>query len=88
MQTILYAQGASGTCSTVSNPLTYEQSSGILMLNSYGTTAPNTTQPPKIVGQTSRERPLRNRGVRSHVINQAACDATTSISRTTPGTAR
>jgi hypothetical protein len=53
MQTILYAQGASGTCSTVSNPLTYEQSSGILVLNSYSTTPPTSSQPPKIAGQTS-----------------------------------
>jgi Putative Flp pilus-assembly TadE/G-like len=35
MQTILYAEGSSGTCSTMSNLLTYEQSSGILFLNSY-----------------------------------------------------
>jgi hypothetical protein len=39
MQTIMYAQGASGTCSTMKNPLTYEQSSGILYLNSYPQTS-------------------------------------------------
>ncbi len=50
MQTILYAQGSSGTCSTMSNPLTYESSSGILVLNSFGTTLPSASQPPRIVG--------------------------------------
>ncbi|HXH96010.1 MAG TPA: pilus assembly protein TadG-related protein [Gaiellaceae bacterium] len=50
MQTTLYAQGSSGDCSTMSNPLTYEQSSGILLLNSYGTSAPAAGQPPKIIG--------------------------------------
>jgi hypothetical protein len=35
-QAVLHAQGADGTCNTSSNPLTYDQSSGILLLNSYG----------------------------------------------------
>jgi hypothetical protein len=34
-QTVLHAQGADGTCNTSSNPLTYDQSSGLLLLNSY-----------------------------------------------------
>jgi hypothetical protein len=50
MKAVLYAPGASGTCSTVGSPLTYEQNSGILMLNSYGTSVPTATQPPKIIG--------------------------------------
>jgi hypothetical protein len=52
-QTILYAQGASGTCTTMSNPLTYESNSGILLLNSYGTSAPTAAQPPKIIGNAN-----------------------------------
>jgi hypothetical protein len=34
-QTILHAEGNDNTCNTSSNPLTYEQNSGILLLNSY-----------------------------------------------------
>jgi hypothetical protein len=51
MKAILYAPGASGTCSTVGNPLTYETSNnGILYLNSYGTSVPTSSQPPSLVG--------------------------------------
>lgn len=52
-QAILYAQGASGDCTTMSNPLTYEASSGIQILNSYGTTLPTSTQAPKLIGSRS-----------------------------------
>ena len=51
MQTILYAQGAGGTCDPTnpSNPATYESGSGILYLNSYPTTTlgtlPNNASP-------------------------------------------
>lgn len=50
MQVTLYAQGSDGTCATVGNSKTYEQSSGILYVNSYGTAVPTGTQPPAIVG--------------------------------------
>jgi hypothetical protein len=50
MKTTLYAPGASGTCSTLGAPLTYEQNSGILMVNSYATSLPTSSQPPKIIG--------------------------------------
>jgi hypothetical protein len=50
MQTTLYAPGVSGTCSTMGSPLVYEQNSGILMLNSYGTSVPTATQAPRIIG--------------------------------------
>jgi hypothetical protein len=79
VQTVLYAQGASGTCSTVSNPLTYEASSGILDLNSYGTTSPTSTQAPGIVGQTSASGLCATEACGVTVINQAApntCQAT------------
>jgi hypothetical protein len=50
MQTTLYAPGADGTCGTLGSPLVYEQNSGILLLNSYRTTAPPAHQAPLIVG--------------------------------------
>jgi len=54
MKAILYAPGASGDCSTLGSPLTYEGSNnGILYLNSYGTTLPTATDPPKLVGNGS-----------------------------------
>ena len=53
MQAQLYAPGVSGTCSTLGSPLTYEQNSGILMLNSYGTTVPTAGNPPKLIGDSN-----------------------------------
>lgn len=54
MKAIIYAPGASGTCSTVGSPITYEGSNnGLLFLNSYGTTLPTSAQPPVIIGNGS-----------------------------------
>jgi Putative Flp pilus-assembly TadE/G-like len=53
MQAILYAPGSDGTCATIGSPLTYETTSGkegILLVNSYGTSAPPAHQAPLIVG--------------------------------------
>jgi hypothetical protein len=51
MKAILYAPGASGDCTTMGSPLNYEGSNnGILYLNSYGTSLPTASQPPKIIG--------------------------------------
>jgi hypothetical protein len=86
VQTVLYAQGASGTCSTVSNPLTYEASSGILDLNSYGTTSPTSTQAPRIVGQTAASGLCATEACGVTVINQGApntCQATQYFSTNT-----